>query len=399
MLIFFYLLAGLLIFFSYRSLRGGIDYLNYFKQELAKPRSNFTPYATIIAPCKRLDDGLCDNLRSLVEQDYPEYEVLFVVDDKEDPAVAVIEEVKRSSTRSAKLIVAPKAVNSSQKVENLREAVLHANDRSEVFVFVDSDARPDKEWLRTLVAPLTDETVGAATGYRWFLSEKPTIAGEIRSSWNASIASALGPNTRSNFCWGGSMAIRRDVFDEINIREQWFGMLSDDFAVTRAMKAAGKTIVLVPQALTASIENCSFRELFEFTNRQMKITRVYARDLWLMSFFGSGLFNLVMIWAAVNLFVLPPLGVGWTASAFTLISVTAFSIGKAWLRLSAVRRALPAYAVMIDKQAIPQVLFWLFTPAIFFINSAAALASKRIKWRGIDYEMVSPTETRLKIRP
>ena len=34
----FYILAALLIYFSLKSVRGGFVYLNYFKQELAKPR-------------------------------------------------------------------------------------------------------------------------------------------------------------------------------------------------------------------------------------------------------------------------------------------------------------------------------------------------------------------------
>ena len=117
----------------------------------------------------------------------------------------------------------------------------------------------------------------------------------MRSAWNASIASALGPNTKTNFCWGGSMAIRRDVFERVGMREKWRGTLSDDFAVTRAMNEAGLPIVFVPQALTASVEDCSFREMLEFTTRQMKITRVYARPLWLLSFVGSAVFNAVMI--------------------------------------------------------------------------------------------------------
>ena len=56
------------------------------------------------------------------------------------------------------------------------------------------------------------------------------------------------------------------------------------------MNAAGLPIVFVPQALTASVEDCSLSETFEFTNRQMKITRVYATPLWRVSFVGSGLF-------------------------------------------------------------------------------------------------------------
>ncbi len=395
MILFYYLAAALLIYLSYKSLRGGIDYLNYFKSELAKPRSQFTPFATIIAPCKGLDEGLTANLHALTIQDHPAYEVIFVVDDKRDAAVSVIEEISDTAVIKTKLVIASKTLDSSQKVENLREAVLHADTRSEIFVFVDSDARPNAAWLRTLIAPLADNSVGAATGYRWFISQTPGVASELRSSWNASIASAMGANTASNFCWGGSMAIRRDTFEQLEMRERLKGTVSDDFTITRVVKAAAKEVYFVPQALTPSIENCSIRELFEFTNRQMKITRVYAPKLWLLSFFGSGLFNFIMAGSIAILFIYPVKTIPWMAAAFTLVSVTALSIAKAWLRLTAVKLVLPGHLGEIDRQTFSQLTLWAFTPAIFFINSAAALVSRRIKWRGTAYEMVSPNETRL----
>ncbi len=398
MIFIFYILAAVLLYFSYKSFRGGIDYLNFFKKELAKPQSTYAPFATIIAPCKGLDEGLCENLAALLEQDYPDYEVVFVVDDERDSAVPVIQKVsasRRLGGENIKLVVAPKTTDSSQKVENLREAVLHASDESKVFVFVDSDARPAKNWLRHLVAPLEDENIGAATGYRWFISKNPTFASEMRSIWNASIASALGENTRSNFCWGGSMAIRRDTFERLDIREKWSGTLSDDFTATRVMNKANMQIFFVPQALTASIEDCTWRQILEFTTRQMKITRVYAPKLWLMSFFGSGLFNLVMIWSAAIVIFSNRNSLAFWAAAATLMAVIATSIGKASLRLKAVKLVLKDFGPEIERQFWTQNSLWLLTPALFFYNSFAALISRKTRWRGINYHMISPTKTEI----
>ncbi len=409
MIVIFYILAILLIYLSYKSFRGGIDYLNYFKEELAKPPSNYTPFATIIAPCKGLDEGLSENLAALLEQDYPAYEVIFVVDDDDDPAVPVVDSlvtsVNFSSTsprlvgENIKLVVAPKATDSSQKVENIREAVLFVSDESKVFVFVDSDARPSKDWLRQLVAPLEDENIGAATGYRWFISKQSTLAGEMRSMWNASIASALGANTKTNFCWGGSMAIRRDIFERLKIREKWKGTISDDFTVTRALNVANMPIYFVPQALTASVENCTWRQLLEFTTRQMKITRVYAPKLWLMSFFGSGLFNLVMLWALVIVIFSKRNDPDLWLATITLFSVLVSGVGKSWIRLNAAALVLTEHGALLKKQWLPQNSLWLFTPALFFYNSFAAWISKKMTWRGIGYEMVSPSETKVLGRP
>ena len=388
----FYIFAVILIYFSLKSFRGGIDYLSFFRNELAKPLPDHVPFATVIVPCKGGESGLEENLAPLLVQIYPNYEVIFVVDDANDRAVPTIEKLLSQHPLHGvenKLVVAPTAVDSGQKVENIREAVIHADPRSEVFVFADSDVRPANDWLRQLVAPLQNENVGAATGYRWFISNRMSFAGELRSAWNASIASALGPNVKSNFCWGGSMAIPREVFDRLNIRDRLAGTLSDDFAVTRFMNEAGLEIRHVPQALTRSNGECSLGECLEFTTRQMKITRVYQPHLWVMSLIGSGIFTSVML-SAFLIVVLSgqnsPLV--WAAVA-TLLIVSAFSIGKAWLRLKAVQLVIPE----AKNQFLPQLTLWLLAPPLFFLNCICALISRRMTWRGITYELVSEKET------
>lgn len=393
MIFVFYALALLLIYFSYRSLIGGVAYLRFFRTELAKTRSNYTPFVTVIAPCRGVDKGMDENLAAFVEQDHPGYEVVFVVDDASDPAVPVIEKLTSTAAVPTRLVVAHKAVGSGQKVENLREAVLHADERSHVFVFVDSDTRPLKTWLRDLIAPLENDDIGAATGYRWFISETPTFASEMRSVWNASIASALGPNSSTNFCWGGSMAIRRDIFERIGMRDKWVGTLSDDFAMTRVLNEEKLPIVFVPQALTASVETCTWREMLEFTTRQMKITRVYAQPLWILSFFGSGLFNAVMISAFLIAALSSRNSFAVWFSITTIAIVSICSVGKAWLRLRAVELVLTGHAAALRRQYWTQNTLWLLTPAVFLYNCIAALMSRKMTWRGIRYELKSPTET------
>ncbi|MBK7394135.1 MAG: glycosyltransferase [Chloracidobacterium sp.] len=429
MIFVFYFFAAILVWLSLKSFLGGIAYLKFFREQLAKPGSDHTPFATIIVPCRGLDKSLDENLAAFLKQDYPQYEVIFVVDDKNDPAVAVIESIlSRNDDKgqtdfkqdiqgeqdsnsdyaggstyhvhlvhpvkiNAKFVIARKAQYSSQKVENLREAVLHVSDQSQVFVFADSDARPSTDWLRALVAPLADENVGAATGYRWFIAKHPTFGSELRSAWNASITSALGPNIKSNFCWGGSMAMRRDIFERLEMREKWSGVLSDDFAVTRTVKAAGLSIIFVPQALTATVEDCTLRETVEFTTRQMKITRVYATPLWVVSLIGTTIFNAVLIAALLIVILSKTNSVAVWASLATLILVTVFSTGKAWLRLNAVRLVLPQYDAELRRQFWTQNTLWLIAPSLFLYNSLAAWASRRMIWRGITYELKSPAET------
>lgn len=393
MIFVFYIFAALLIWTSWLSLRGGLEFLRFFRSETAKAHPEYTPFTSVIVPCKGLDQGLDENLAALLRFDHPAYEVLFVVDDERDPAAAVIKDVAENF-RNSKLIVAGIAENSSQKIANLLEAVRNISDRTEIIAFVDSDARPSADWLRRLSAPLEDKKVGTATGYRWFISPRPTFASELRSVWNASAASVLGPNVERNFCWGGSMALRRETFEQLKIDEYWAGALSDDLAVTRAVNDAGLEIRFVPQALTASVEECTFGEMLEFTTRQMKITRVYRPELWLITFFGSVHFCSVMIAALAIAVFSPRNDLSVLAAITTLVLISALSTAKAVVRLRAVSLVLDEYSRQLQQQKWTQYTLWLITPAIFLFNCAAALFSRKVRWRGTVYKMVSPNDTR-----
>ena len=267
----FYFFAFIVIWLGVLSLRSGFNFAAYVRREIARPIPDFAPFASVIAPCRGLEQGFSENLIALFQQDYPAYEIIFVTDRSEDPSLRVIAEVMTASRDvnhvSASVVIAGPASDSGQKVRNLREAVSKTDERSEVIVFVDTDARPHPGWLASLVAPLKDKHIGAATGYRWFVPVAGGLATHLRSVWNASIASALGASGDKNFCWGGSTAIRKATFEKLEVAERWCGSVSDDFTMTRVLQQAGLPIQFVPACLVASVDQCILRELFEFTNR------------------------------------------------------------------------------------------------------------------------------------
>jgi cellulose synthase/poly-beta-1,6-N-acetylglucosamine synthase-like glycosyltransferase len=393
----YYFFAALLLLQALVSLRGGARYLRYFRRELSAPAPDFTPFATVVVPCRGLEEGLRDNLASLFGQDYPAYEIIFAVDSAGDPALAVIERVRltcgNAASPATRVVVAGAASGSGQKVHNLIAGVSAADARGEVFVFVDSDARPGREWLRALVAPLAGENTGAATGYRWFIpSTKP--ASHLRAVWNASIASALGENSRGNFCWGGSTAIRRDTFTRLRMIERWRGTLSDDFALTRALQDARLPIHFVPRCLTASHADCTPRELIEFTTRQLKITRVYAPRLWRIVLVSNLLFVAVFYGGLALALARYWRGQPCVLPLALVTALYALGSAKALLRLRAVALAFaPGIKIWRAGTLAAHVLLWPLASALFLYNAVAAACSRRIRWRGITYELKSPSET------
>jgi cellulose synthase/poly-beta-1,6-N-acetylglucosamine synthase-like glycosyltransferase len=264
--------------------------------------------------------------------------------------------------------------------------------RTEVLVFVDSDGRPQPDWLKSLVGPLVEDQIGAATGYRWFIPVKGGLASHLRSVWNASIASALGEREDKNFCWGGSTAIRKATFERLQIRDRWQGTVSDDFTMTRVLQEAKLPIHFVPACLVASLDDCTLKELLEFTSRQLKITRVYAAHLWKPVLIGSLLFCAVFFGGLTLAIARAMLGLPTTLPFALLLFIYLLGAAKVYIRLRAVAVPLRSYQRQLSRSLPAHLLLWPFASALYLWNAIAAGFSQRIEWRGITYELKSANE-------
>jgi cellulose synthase/poly-beta-1,6-N-acetylglucosamine synthase-like glycosyltransferase len=391
----YYFLALIVIWLGVLSLRNGFSFAAHVRRELAVPLSDFAPFVSVIAPCRGLDDGLRENIDALFEQKYPAYEIIFVTDRADDPALGVIEEVRHgwhARYPVTQCVISGPATDSGQKVHNLRAAVLKVDARSEVLVFIDTDARPNSDWLRSLVAPLVDQHIGATTGYRWFIPAKWSLASHLRSVWNGSIASALGERGDKNFCWGGSTAIRRTTFDELGVREHWRGSVSDDFTMTRVLHEAKLPIHFVPAGLVPSVDECTVKELLEFTNRQLKITRVYAPHLWQPVLLGSLLFCAIFFGGLALVIVRGTQGLSYIVPLTLVLLIYVLGAAKAYIRLRAVSVALIDYRKQLMKSLPAHIILWPVASALFLVNAVTAAGSRRISWRSITYDLKSPNE-------
>ena len=389
--VFFILFATGLTFISFKSLVGGFSFLSHFQKARKEDEtSDRSPRVSILIPVRGVDEGLKENLEAVLDQEYPSFDVTVISDDEDDEALVELSDL--ISSCGIRVAITEQIQGQSGKISKLIGGVSTLPDETEVIVFADSDARPGRNWHRSLVNALDDESIGASTGYRWFLPSSPSIATEIRASWNASVASVLGPDPKKNFCWGGSTAMKREVFESLDIASRWRGALSDDYVVMRAIREAGLGIAFVPFAMTASIENCDFRGLMEFTTRQMKITRVYAPSFWIPALIGSAVHCITVLWG-IAILLFSSDDTMRIVSALTLSIVWGLSVGKAALRVTAMTIAMPEHSERLARQRKWQMVLWAVTPFIFLYNCVAAIFSREVVWRGIRYRMVAPDKT------
>jgi len=169
--------------------------------------------------------------------------------------------------------------------------------------------------------------------------------------------------------------------------------VSDDFAMTRALRASQRTIRFVPQCLTPSFEACSFHELVEFTTRQMKITRVYAPHLWKPVLLGSAIFVLVFFGGLGFVLARALMGLSFVTPLFCLMIIFAMGAMKSHLRLRTVTAIIQDQRARSIGSTIAHMTLWPFASALYLYNTLAAAMSRRINWRGITYELKSANET------
>lgn len=390
----FYILALTQIAAGLFLLWQGILWLAYVQRRLKTDPGFYAPRTAVICPCRGMEPGLERNLVSLCEFDHQNYEVFFVLASEADPAHSILKRVMASSRVNAHIVIAGKPETSSEKVNNLRVAVEQLPPEFEVLVFADSDGRPGKYWLHHLVAPLADSRIGATTTMRWFLPNDASLPTALLAAWNASVVTMLGPH-KNNFCWGGGTAIRRTLFEEMGMLEVWQHAFSDDYSLTMMIERTRRQIVFLPECLTPSFVQTDLEGLLEFTGRQMRITRVYRFQMWAAAFATHFLYCLTLVFGiilALSLAVASRPAFQVTALVFLLLLLAAI---RGALRVIGVTEALPSLRSQIMAQSWIYILLALLVPFLYVVNFITSAFGRRLRWRGIEYELISPGQTRI----
>lgn len=357
-------------------------------------REHFQPKTAVIVPCKGSEPGLEDNIRAFLNQEYLDYSLVFVTESSNDAAYAITERIISQSSRPARLIVAGLAKECGQKAHNLCAAVHAVEQDADILVFADSDAHPRSSWLADLCAPLLDPAVGATTGYRWHIPIASNFWSVLLASWNAQGLVML--HERSLFAWGGSMAVRTEDFRRLGIERIWQTSLSDDLSLSKAIRGSGLRITFVPQCLVATHADLDMRQVLEFTTRQISMTRLYLRDMWWQVVAAHSLYTGVF-WGGLAVAVSEMTSATFDGRLIILLAaIMALSACHLWSRLTLATYCLPeVYSASLIRTRLAFVSTAPLVTLVYLYNIAASCMTRRITWRGIVYDVVSPNEIRV----
>jgi ceramide glucosyltransferase len=345
----------------------------FFRRPVTSARpglGSFTPPVSNLKPIRGIDPGAYENFASFCCQDYPDYELLFCVGEKDDPVVPVLEKLVRDFPQSHIRILFGSASNApNDKAAKLARLVSEA--QHETLVISDSDVRARPDYLRTVVAPLADPKVGAVTCLYVPIEEK-TLAESLQTIGMVSdfyagilvarqldgVKFALGPTiatTRTRLAgFGGYRAIQNRP--------------GDDLLVGRLIAEQGYEVKLLPDYTIPTVAD--YHSMPDLLHKRMRWF-VVMRHMRPWGHLGL-LFTQGLPWSLAAIAIHPTVGValGYLGTYLGLRLTMTWLIGVGGLRDQALWRKMWLIPVW-DAMAF---FIWLVS---FGRNS--------LRWRGGEY--------------
>jgi ceramide glucosyltransferase len=248
-----------------------LTYVGYSIYRVAKfgrrtaPRGAELPPVTVLKPVCGLDAGLYENLRSFCVQDYPDYQLVFSASEADDPAVSVVRRIiEEFPGRDIDLVIDSYQIGSNRKISNIANGYKQA--RHDLLVIADSDMRVNAGYLRTIVSAFGDEKVGAVTCLYKGRPARQDLASRLGSAlineWFLPSVLVAAAFRDIRFCFGATMAVRREVLERIGGFPVLATVLADDYMLGKLVSELGYRIELSPYVVENVVSEPGIKALF-----------------------------------------------------------------------------------------------------------------------------------------
>jgi ceramide glucosyltransferase len=259
---------------------------------------SYRPAVSVLKPLKGLDIGLYDNLVTLCHQRYTApFQLIFGVADPNDPATAVVRRLQREfPTLDIQLVCDDRVYGSNYKVSNLHNMYRHA--KYDVIMLADSDIRVGPNYLARVVEPLRDSAVGLVTClYRAInTGGLPTLVESLFVNTDfANLVMLARKIEKSSYAFGATIAMRREVLDEIGGFLPIADLLADDYEIGYQVAKRGYRLELSNEVVDTVLAVGTWQRLLDHQLRWARTYRVNRPGGYFGSILTHGTF-----WAVVN---------------------------------------------------------------------------------------------------
>ena len=343
--------------------------LRFFRRERSKPLPDFTPPVSVLKPVHGVDFASLENFSSFCRQDYPEYEILFCVNEMSDPAVAVVQTVMSEfPQRRIRILSGATRFGANRKVNNL--ALLTKEARYEFVAQSDGDVRVGPNYLREVIAPFADPDVGVVSCFYRGVAQ-PNLGAELEGVGATSdfFAGALVADwlEGTTFALGASVATRKSWLAKIGGYEALAKLLADDYEIGNRIHKTGGKVLLSREPVWTMYPAQTLKGFWEHQVRWARTVRMVRPP----SFFGL-IFTHGLPWAFLAAAVAPAI---W--------------VGAVYLSAYLILRLLMAWIVGVwgvgDELLKRKLWIVPLRDAIHFVVWIGGFVSNRVSWGGVEY--------------
>jgi len=343
--------------------------VRFFGRNRAETHGDYTPPVSLLKPIRGADFGSYENFASFCKQDYPQYEMLFAVNDESDPALPLIRQIMAEfPQKRIRLFTTAEDLGANRKVNKL--VMLMHQAQHDVLVLTDGDVRVGPNYLREVIAPLGEKRIGAVTSFYRAIAQdnlgakleaigaaSDFFAGVLMARWKEGIRFALG----------ASIATTKEWIRKIGGLEAIADTLADDYELGLRIAQSGGEIVLSHELVWTMYPAQSFRGFWEHQLRWARTVRL-CRPL---SYLGL-LFTQGLPWTLLAILLAPT---SWIAVVY-LAAYLVLRLAMAWM-----------VGVWGVKDEVLRWNFWLVPvrDAVYFVVWLASFGSKRIRWNSVEY--------------
>jgi ceramide glucosyltransferase len=345
--------------------------LRFSRRPQDTSNAEFNPHVSVLKPVHGVDFGSEENFASFIQQNYPNYEILFAVNDESDPAAPLIRRLIASYPRQKiRLVIGAPFLGENRKVNNL--ALMAREASHEILAITDGDVRVGPDYLRNVVAPFADNATGAVTSVYRGVTQR-SFFGELEALGAATDFAAgvlVAERTEGlHFALGASIVTTKSWIQRIGGLEPIAHLLADDYELGNRIAEAGGEVILSSEVVATMYPMQTLQGFWDHQLRWARTVRLCRPVSYIGLIFTHGL-----PWAALAAMLAPTklVAAACIAAYLLLRLAVAWAVGVRVLGDDTVRRR-----------------WWLIPvrDAIHFVIWLASFASNRVTWGDAQFTM------------
>ena len=270
------------------------------------------------------------------------------------------------------------------------------DDTYQFIAQLDADTVPHPTWLRELATALVDDSVGAATGNRWYMPKRISMGSLVRYVWNAA---AVVQMHSYHIAWGGTLAVKTKVLRETDLLDKWSNAFCEDTMLFAFLRKQGLRVEFVPSLMMVNRESCDLGGFYLWVRRQMLTAKLY-HPAWL-AVVGHGVVTtivpvltlILLLWTWVTGDISSAIRLAMALGSYQVAIMLVLLPMEYSVRRIASARGQPTRWVT----AIAMLLYVFAVPLTQLVYAAALRSTCRLRsvdWRGIHYEIGGPWKIR-----